>query len=206
MDQGIDPYGIWTLEAKGNGFKIKNAYAGKYVPTMTTQAVAPVLSANGETWTISTNSDGSKKIKGQSNGVCWDGLANGNLVGWNDPGHPYHFYTYFAQPYYLVTVQAVDDKNQVLSTESTLVAAGGEYHLYAPTFASYTLSSIEGADGLADIQGHTTVILHYAAPDAIGAISADGRSSRGLYDLSGRRVKAAQKGLYIVDGKKVLVP
>ena len=62
------------------------------------------------------------------------------------------------------------------------------------------------ADGLADIQGHTTVILHYAAPDAIGAISADGRSSRGLYDLSGRRVKAAQKGLYIVDGKKVLVP
>ena len=206
MDQGIDPYGIWTLEAKGNGFKIKNAYAGKYVPSMTTQAVAPVLSANGETWTISTNSDGSKKIKGQSNGVCWDGLANGNLVGWNDPGHPYHFYTYFAQPYYLVTVQAVDDKNQVLSTESTLVAAGGEYHLYAPTFASYTLSSIEGADGLADIQGHTTVILHYAAPDAIGAISADGRSSRGLYDLSGRRVKAAQKGLYIVDGKKVLVP
>lgn len=40
--------------------------------------------------------------------------------------------------------------------------------------------------------------------DAIESIEANADSRNAIYDLSGRRVKAAQKGLYIVNGKKII--
>lgn len=40
--------------------------------------------------------------------------------------------------------------------------------------------------------------------DAIESIEANADSRNAIYDLSGRRVKTAQKGLYIVNGKKII--
>lgn len=40
--------------------------------------------------------------------------------------------------------------------------------------------------------------------DAIQAIKAGNSGTNAIYDLSGRRVKAAKKGLYIVNGKKII--
>jgi hypothetical protein len=56
---------------------------------------------------------------------------------------------------------------------------------------------------------HQTVIYEngqYANPDAIAEVPADNRlETTGVYDLSGRKVNGQpKKGLYIVNGKKVL--
>jgi hypothetical protein len=44
-------------------------------------------------------------------------------------------------------------------------------------------------------------------PDAITTIAADGKGAQGtvIYDLTGRRVEHATRGLYIINGKKVVV-
>lgn len=42
-------------------------------------------------------------------------------------------------------------------------------------------------------------------PTAIEGITADNRENTAIYDLTGRRVEKARKGLYIINGKKVLV-
>ena len=44
-------------------------------------------------------------------------------------------------------------------------------------------------------------------PDAITTIAADGKGVQGtvIYDLTGRRVEHATRGLYIINGKKVVV-
>ena len=42
-------------------------------------------------------------------------------------------------------------------------------------------------------------------PTAIEGITADNRENTAIYDLTGRRVEKARQGLYIINGKKVLV-
>lgn len=48
------------------------------------------------------------------------------------------------------------------------------------------------------------IISFNDSTDAIESIEANADSRNAIYDLSGRRVKAAQKGLYIVNGKKII--
>lgn len=62
-------------------------------------------------------------------------------------------------------------------------------------FKAYVAGASDGTSrGLALDFGNTT---------GLEVINADGTSAT-IYDLSGRQVKAAQKGFYIVDGKKVI--
>lgn len=44
-----------------------------------------------------------------------------------------------------------------------------------------------------------------AAPTAVEGISAESNAPKAIYDLQGRRVQKAQKGIYIINGKKTLV-
>lgn len=48
------------------------------------------------------------------------------------------------------------------------------------------------------------IISFNDSTDAIESIEANAGSRNAIYDLSGRRVKTAQKGLYIVNGKKII--
>lgn len=206
---GADPYTVWTLEASGSGFKVKNDLVGLYVPSMTTTATAPTLSATGETWTFSKNADGTFKIKG-ANGVCWDGLANGALVGWNDPGHPYRVYEYFVQPYFDVIIQYVDEDDVAVAAQTkAMVKAGEAYILNAPTIDNYTLQQIDGADALTAVADNVTVKVVYKknVVDGIGEVLSEGKAGETIIvDLSGRRVKGVSKGgIYIINGQKVLV-
>lgn len=207
MAQGISPYGIWTLETSGKGYKVKNDFLGTYVPSMTTSPTAPVMSKNGETWTFSRNSDNTWKIKGRNN-VCWDGLGDGSLVGWNDPGHPYKVYEFVVAPYFEVTVNAVTDADVQLGTSSALVRAGERYNLFADTYEGYVLKSIEGEEALSSVSGHVQVkVIYQKSSTGIDAVeaNADGEKQE-IFDLSGRRLRAIQsKGLYIINGKKVWV-
>lgn len=206
--EGADPYCTWTLVKSGSGFKIRNDYAGRYVPQLTTAATPVALTGIGATYTFTLNADGETwKIKG-TNGVCWDGLGSGALVGWNDPGHPYKLYEYYADPYFEVTVQAVDTEDAILSTTRTLVHAGEPYTLTATTPEGYTLREIQGGEALQSVGEHLTVRIIYEKklPDGLTGIIADHRTPNRIYDLYGRRLShIAGPGLYIVDGQKVLI-
>ena len=201
------PYYTWTLEASGTKFKVLNNGAGKYVPSLK-NSTAAFLSNTGDSFAFTRNADGSWKIKG-SNNVCWDGLAAGALVGYNDPGHPYRIYEYYAQPYFSVTVNAVDEKTSAaLATTAEWVKAGETYTLVAPTIEGYFLKSTEGDEGLSAVDDNTVVTLTYATNDTgiekVESGNADAPAA--IYDLSGRRLGGiSRSGIYIVNGRKVLV-
>lgn len=79
------------------------------------------------------------------------------------------------------------------------LASGVGFYRYSGTvlggFKAYVAGASDGTSrGLALDFGNTT---------GLEVINADGTSAT-IYDLSGRQVKAAQKGFYIVDGKKVI--
>ena len=201
------PYYTWTLEASGTKFKVLNNGAGKYVPSLK-NSTAAFLSDTGDNFAFTRNADGTWKIKG-SNNVCWDGLAAGALVGWNDPGHPYRIYEYYAQPYFSVTVNAVDEKTSAaLATTAEWVKAGEAYTLVAPTIEGYYLKSTEGDEGLTAVADNTVVTLTYASNNTgIEKVeSGNANAPATIYDLSGRRLGGiSRSGIYIVNGRKVLV-
>lgn len=207
--EGRDPYHTWLLEKSGSGFKVKNEYVGLYVPQLTTAAKAVSLVKNGGVYNFSLNADGETwKIKG-SNGVCWDGLGSGALVGWNDPGHPYKLYEYYADPYFTVTIKSVDtDENELAEAIVTLVRAGESYMLTTTTIEGYTVKEFSGDnDKLGRVSDHLTVSVVYEKEGSTGIEEiATEQKQNSIYDLSGRRIhRIARGGIYIVNGKKVLV-
>lgn len=206
--EGADPYCTWTLVKSGTGFRVRNDYVGRYVPQLTTAATPVSLSGLGAVYTFTLNADGETwKIKG-TNGVCWDGLGSGALVGWNDPGHPYKLYEYYVDPYFEVTVQAVDTEEAELGTTRALVRAGEPYTLTPAAIEGYTLREIQGGEGLTAVGEHLTVKVIYAkdGTDGLTGIAADRPGPNRIYDLYGRRLqRIASPGLYIVDGQKVIV-
>ena len=111
----------------------------------------------------------------------------------------------------ITTTEATVTGNDLVGTlaEETLTAAscftlqnltsGVGFYRYSGTvlggFKAYVVGASDGTSrGLALDFGNTT---------GLEVINADGTSAT-IYDLSGRQVKAAQKGFYIVDGKKVI--
>lgn len=206
--EDADPLHTWLLEMSGTALKVKNEWEGLYVPQLTTQATPVTLTKTGGTYAFTLNADGTFKIKGTGNGVCWDGLASGALVGWNDPGHPYMIYEYVAQPYFEVLVTEVDAEENVLTPAvRSMVKAGEAFTVVAGTHEGYTFSKIEGGEQLNAVAGNLDVKVVYTknVPDGIGNITASGKAQT-IYDLSGRRVKAIQRGgLYIIGGTKVFI-
>lgn len=205
--EDVDPNHTWTLEPSGKGYKVKNELHGLYVPLLTTAATPVTLTTDGAVYNFTLNADGETwKIKG-TNGVCWDGLGSGALVGWNDPGHPYRLYEYYVQPYFDVVVQAIDEEEHVLGTTTALVKAGEAYTLQADTYEGYIIKEVLGADDLGAVGNHTTVTIVYEPDPAlgIGKVNTE-RKIHGIYDLSGRRLQRIERpGLYIINGQKVLV-
>ena len=205
--EGAHPNHVWILEQFGSKYKVKNAYCNLYVPLLQNSTPA-IVGKNSGLFSFTLNADGTTwKIKG-NNGVCWDGLGNGALVGWNDPGHPYQIFKYFAQPYFKVTIQTVDTEGKVLVPQTeTLVKAGDSYTLTTETIEGYSLKSIEGAVGLESIAEHKIIKVVYEDDSQTGIeeIRPD-RKTEGIFDLSGRKLqRISHKGLYIVNGQKMMV-
>ncbi len=206
--EGATPYTTWTFVKSGNGFKVKNEYLNKYVPTFS-KSENPTVSSTGGVFTFTANTDGSWKIQG-SNGVCWDGNENGQMVGWDAPGHPHLVYEYYVEPYFEVKIQYVNTEGKTLSPQtSTLVKAGSAYTLVTPTIQDYILKEVENNEGLGEVSDNITVKVIYETDpmSGIGTTEADkAEKGNGIYDLSGRRLnRITGQGIYIINGQKVLV-
>ena len=71
------------------------------------------------------------------------------------------------------------------------------FHVHVETDALYQAWSTYKADN-----GSSFII---DTPDAINSIEAEQQNADGaIYDLSGRRVSKTTKGIYIINGKKVI--
>ena len=120
----------------------------------------------------------------------------------------------------LASAEAVTDNDLVAGTGAAVATIDGEY-------TNMILNKVDGNVGFYFAAGQTVAAnrayLHIAttlAPDAeagapmviefadevtgIEAVEAE-TSASGIYNLAGQRVAKAQKGLYIVNGKKVIV-
>ena len=208
--EGMKPNAIWTLQGSGNVFKVYNAYNKLYIPQLK-QSQPTSAAATGENFTFTLNADGvTWNIKG-TNGQYWDGLESGALVGWNGgTGHPIRISTFYALPMYTATVVCKDADGNVLSQSEELLEAGSTYTLVVPTIEGYTMSKVEGnEDFTGTLDKKLSVVVTYTknVADGIGDISANvSAKQQGIYDLQGRRLqRVQQQGIYIINGKKVLV-
>ena len=78
----------------------------------------------------------------------------------------------------------------------------------ALTFARYTGTTVKGFRAYLPVDGSTaesSFRLVFGMPTGIDTIGNQPAQEQTVYDLSGRRVEHAGKGLYIVNGKKVMI-
>lgn len=81
----------------------------------------------------------------------------------------------------------------------------------ALTFARYTGTTVKGFRAYLPVDGSTaggglgSFRLVFGVPTGIDTIGNQPAQEQTVYDLSGRRVEHAGKGLYIVNGKKVMI-
>ena len=197
------PYYTWTFEGSGKKFKVKNEYTGLYIPKLT-QSGQIILSDKGDTFTFTLNADGETwKVMG-TNSQYWDGVADG-FTGWHTYGHPYKFYEYYVQPYFTVTVEFVNaEGTAVAPAQAKLVKAGESVTLVLPEVNGHAVKTIENAEAMEQVGAHATVKVIYEDVTGIDTLPTLTPADNAIYDLSGRRVKVAQKGIYIIGGKKVV--
>lgn len=142
--------------------------------------------------------------------MYWDGAENGNLVGWNGgTGHPIRISTFYAQPYYTVKITCVDEDENVLDKSTTLVKAGDAYTLLLPSYSGYVLTATTGNEDFNNIvEGYLNITAKYTkiTEGVNTVISDDNNANQSIYDLQGRRLQhIGQQGIYIVNGKKIIV-
>ena len=197
------PYYTWTFEGKDNKFKVKNEYTGLYIPKLT-QSGQIILSDKADTFTFTLNADGETwKVLG-TNSQYWDGVADG-FTGWHTYGHPYKFFEYYVQPYFTISIEFVNADNAAVSPViNKLVKAGESVTLVLPEVNGHAVKTIENAEAMEQVGAHATVRVIYEDVTSIDALPAVTPNNNAIYDLSGRRVKVAEKGIYIIGGKKVI--
>ena len=103
-------------------------------------------------------------------------------------------------------------ENDLVGTTEPLVADGGQYVLAKPAEGETGFYQAERGTtidaGKAYLNIGSTAVKYFALNDADGieevVPNSDAQQTSDIYDLSGRRAEKVSKGLYIINGKKVL--
>lgn len=205
--EGSSPSFLWTLEAAGSDYYIKNVCSGLYVQSMPQKSVSVLLGETPNAYGL-TYSGSSWTVTDKASGNCWDGVENLDLVGWTNPGHPIAFYPLVeAEPFYTISISERLDGVEFAS-RLICVKAGSSYAFAANSRPGKSLVGIEGNENLDKIYAHKQIVVNYVTDnDAISEIAADPTDSpKGIYDLSGRRLnKIVRPGVYVINGVKTLV-
>lgn len=117
--------------------------------------------------------------------------------------------------YYEGNIQATaGNDNGLLGSYNGIAVEAGKYVISNNTVKKCGANSKIGKnrcyidmDNVAEMPASAAALIisfNDNTTDAIESIEANADSRNAIYDLSGRRVKTAQKGLYIVNGKKII--
>ena len=196
---------VWNFTADGSRFCVTNNY-GISIPkllrgSLVTGGTVP------EPFTFKLNSDGKTwSVQGSSNSYYWNGNANNTFTGWDD-GHPFIIYTYRPHPYFTVSCRCIDDNGEEISWSTRYIKGGEHFTLFAPIIEGYTLSGSDAdSEELERVTKNIAITLKYSKGDTgIEEMKDERAKSKAIYDLTGRKVESPTRGIYIIDGKKVLV-
>ena len=202
-----NPAFIWNLEGDGETFTVKNNY-GIYIPQLLRGSLV-TGSNTPEKFTFTYNWDNETwSIKGTSNNYYWNGNANNTFTGWDD-GHPFIIYTYMPHPYFTVSYRCVNIQNEELASGTRYVKGGDQFTMLTPIFDGYTSVECDVTyEELARVAKNMEITYTYLKPGettGIREVTGEDVNVKGIYDLQGRKVEQPTKGIYIIDGKKVLV-
>ena len=199
------PAFVWNFEGDGNRFTVRNNY-GVYVPKLLRGSLVTGGSTPEKfTFTYDENSR-TWSVKGTSNSYYWNGNANNTFTGWDD-GHPFIIYSYTPHPYFTVAYKCIDEEGNELANGTRYVKGGDDLAMLMPIFKGYTLKESNAiAEELAYVSKNIEFTLTYTdSTTGISEVETENGKVKGIYDLQGRRVENPTKGLYIINGKKVLV-
>lgn len=199
------PAFVWNFEGDGNHFTVRNNY-GVYVPKLLRGSLVTGGSTPEKfTFTYDENSR-TWSVKGTSNSLYWNGNANNTFTGWDD-GHPFIIYTYQPHPYFTVAYKCVDEEGNELASGTRYVKGGDDLAMLMPIFEGYTLKGSNAiAEELAYVSKNIEFTLTYTdSTTGIDEVKVENGEVKGIYDLQGRKVENPTKGLYIIDGKKILI-
>ena len=207
----VSPAYTWIVEPgeKDRQYYIKNVGTDQYVQKVVRSQKATLgstpapfrftYSKSKKTWTIKNAS---------TDALCWDGLEDLSLVGWDAPGHPIKLYDFAAAPYYKVTIEERNQEGGLISSKSVYVKPGGSYMFAAESRKGKALLSVTGNEGLGDIHENKLITVTYTMDlGGVDQIATDGQSRPGaIYDLQGHRLNSVSRpGIYIINGRTVRV-
>ena len=200
-----NPSFVWNFEGDGNRFTLRNNY-GIAIPQLLRGSLV-TGSETAEQFTFTLNADNTWSVQGTSNNYYWNGNSNNTFTGWDD-GHPFIIYSYKPHPYFTVSYKCVDEKgNDLNANNSRYVVGGDSYTLLTPVIEGYKFVKSNAVyDELARVSKNIELTLTYTNSEtAINEIKEQNVENETIYDLAGRKVTAPTKGIYIKNGKKILV-
>lgn len=201
-----NPAFVWNLEGDGNRFTVMNNY-GIYIPQLLRGSLV-TGSNTPETFIFAFDeSTATWSVQGTSNSYYWNGNANNTFTGW-DGGHPFIIYRYKPHPYFTVSYRCVDEEGNLLGSGSRYVKGGDQYTLLTPIVEGYSVKESDAVyEELAYVAKNIAITVTYTQGNNTGIDNVQGENVevKGIYDLQGRKVENPVKGIYIVDGKKMLV-
>ena len=199
-----NPSFVWNLEGDGNRFTVMNNY-GVYIPKLLRGSLV-TGGATAEKFIFTYDeSVGTWSVKGTSNNYYWNGNADNTFTGWDD-GHPFIIYRYKPHPYFLVTYKCVNEEGTELTSGERYVKGGDRFSMLTPIFEGYTFKESNAVyEEVAYVAKNIEITMTYTNGET-GVIEVKGQNGKveTMYDLQGRKVENPTKGIYIINGKKVL--
>ena len=200
-----NPSFVWNFEGDGNKFTVRNNY-GIAIPQLLRGSLV-TGSETAEQFTFTLNADNTWSVQGTTNSYYWNGNSNNTFTGWDD-GHPFIIYSYKPHPYFTVSYKCVDEKgNDLNANNSRYVVGGDSYTLLTPVIEGYKFVKSDAVyEELARVSKNVELTLTYSNNETgIEEIVTENVKDEAIYDMQGRKVTAPAKGIYIINGKKILV-
>ena len=199
-----NPSFVWNFEGDGNRFTLRNNY-GIAIPQLLRGSLV-TGSETPEQFTFTLNADNTWSVQG-SNNYYWNGNSNNTFTGWDD-GHPFIIYSYKPHPYFTVSYKCVDEEGKELGVSNSRYVKGGDsYTLITPIIENYRfLKSDAVYEELARVSKNVELTLTYSNNETgISEITEQKAEDNTIYDLAGRKVSVPTKGIYIKNGKKIII-
>ena len=200
-----NPSFVWNFEGDGNRFTLRNNY-GIAIPQLLRGSLV-TGSETAEQFIFTLNADNTWSVQGTSNSYYWNGNSNNTFTGWDD-GHPFIIYSYKPLPYFTISYKCIDEEGKELGVSNSRYVKGGDsYTLITPIIEGYKFVKSDAVyEELARVSKNVELTLTYSNSETgIEEIVTENGKVEAVYDLQGRKVTAPTKGIYIINGKKILV-